>query len=339
VILASIVLLVFTVPVAWWLSGHDPGLTGESPRRELIFRATLCAVTVMLVETLVFLPADPGAIPIVLLVAGALFLTWNRCLGELFAGWFTKLIDPEDKREFDPNESARVLDQIAGLLKEGQREEAVQLGEELKKSGDANLLVLETMLARAGIRQKGFKMSRPLVEASRLRTQGKFGEAETMLRSLLAENPANLDAALMLMRLYARELRRGDKAAEVLRSLESQPHIPAAHLEYARRSIHEWGRREFAPSAPAPPESADELLAGGRLGSAIEILERKIKEQPADFDLWLKLAEAHGRHARNFQSAGKIIHQMESSRGFNAEQIQLAKARLKEWREAKPPRR
>ena len=174
--------------------------------------------------------------------------------------------------------------------------------------------------------------------SSRLRAEGKFGEAETVLKSLLAENPSNVDAALMLMRLYAQDLRRSDKAAEVLRSLESQPHIPSAHLEYARRSINEWGQRKSAPAAEVLPESVDELLAGGYLGTAIEILEHKIKEQPKDFDLWLKLAEAHGRHSGNFQRAEKIVRQIESNRGFSAEQIQLAKARLKEWREAKPQR-
>lgn len=292
----------------------------------------------MLVETLLFLPKDTTAIPIVLVIAGVLFLIWHRCTGELFASWFLKLIDPEDKREFDPNETACHLDRVAGLLKKGQREEALQLAEELKKSGDANVVVLETMLARAGIGQERFKISRPLVEASRLRGQGKFGEAETILQSLLAENPANVDAALMLMRLYVQDLRRSDKAAEVLRSLEQQPHIPPAHLEYARRSIIEWGQKKPAPAAVLLPESIDELLAGGYVGTAIETLERKIKEQPKDFDLWLKLAEAHGLRCGNFQRAEKIVQQIESNRGFNAEQIEMAKARLKEWREARPQR-
>ena len=157
-----------------------------------------------------------------------------------------------------------------------------------------------------------------------------------ILQTLLAENPSNVDAALMLMRLYVRDLRRSDKAAEVLRALEKQPHIPSAHLEYARRSIVEWGHRKSAPAAQVLPESVDELLACGYLGTAIEILERKIKEQPKDFDLWLKLAEAHGLHSGNLQRAGKIVQQIEANHGFGAEQIQIAKARLKGWREAKP---
>jgi pyrroloquinoline quinone (PQQ) biosynthesis protein C len=80
----------------------------------------------------------------------------------------------------------------------------------------------------------------------------------------------------------------------------------------------------------------DELLACGYLGTAIEMLEQKTREQPRDFDLWLKLAEAHGLHSGNIHRAEKIVHYMESKHGFSAEQIQIAKARLKEWRETKP---
>jgi thioredoxin-like negative regulator of GroEL len=254
----------------------------------------------------------------------------------LGARCFHRLIDPEDQREFDPDQSARNMEMVASLLKDGQKEEAVRLCEALKKSGDANILVLETMLARAGIQQESFKKPKPLVEAHRLQSEGKFDGAETILKSLLSENPSNVDAALMLMRLYAQDLRRSDQAADVLRSLEKQPHIPSAHLEYARRSIVEWGQRKFAPVAAALPESIDELLASGHLGTAIETLEQKIAEQPQDFDLRLKLAEAHGRFSGNIRHAEKTVREIESHRGFSAEQIQMAKARLKEWREAKP---
>ena len=340
-ILWNIILAAFTGLMLWWLSGFDPRVTGESRKADLIRRAARCAATVILL--LIFF--GPNAvrvgyafIPLILIVPPLLGVLWAGCLAELFARGFHRLVDHPDNREFDPGQGARDLDKVASLLKSGRHEEAAQLCETLKQSGDANILALETMLARAGIPQEGFKQSKPLAEAHRLRSEGKFDEAETVLKSLLGENPSNVDAALMLMRLYAQDLRRSDKAAEVLRSLESQPHIPSAHVEYARRSINEWGQRKSAPAAEVLPESVDELLAGGYLGTAIEILERKIKERPGDFDLWLKLAEAHGRHSGNFQRAGKILRQIESNRGFSAEQIQMAKARLKEWREAKPQR-
>ena len=335
-IILNIILLPAAAAIAWWLSGYDSRVTGENRKADLIRRGIRCGLTILLLAMLVSLPDSIASAPPMFLIAGLMAVIWAGCLTELGARCFHRLIDPEDKREFDPRQCTRNLDLVASLLKSGRHEEAVQLCEALKRSGDGNILVLETMLARAGIRQEDFKKPRPLVEAHQLRLEGKFTEAEAILKTLLAENPSNVDAALMLMRLYVRDLCRSDKAGEVLRSLEKQQHIPPAHLEYARRSIVEWGQRKSAPAAEVLPESVDELLACGYLGTAIEILERKIKEQPQDFDLWLKLAEAHGLHSGNLQRAGKIVQQIEANRDFSAEQIQIAKARVEEWRKAKP---
>ena len=339
--LTSIILLMFAAVALWWVSGFDPRVTGENRRRSFVRRTVRCLATAILLATFF----GPNAvrvgyafIPLILIIPPSLGLLWAGCLAELFSRGFHQLIDSDDRREFDPDQSAQNLDTVAGLLKSGRHEEAAQFCERLKKSGDANILVLETMLARAGIRQEEFKTSRPLVEAHRLRSEGKFDESETVLKSLLAENPSNVDAALMLMRLYVQDLRRSDKAAEVLRSLENQPHIPPAHLEFARRSIHEWGRRKTSPAGDVPPESVDELLAAGHLGTAVETLERKLAAQPDDFDLLLKLAEAHGLHSGNLHRAEKIVWKIESHSAFSPEQIALAKARLAEWRAAKPGR-
>lgn len=331
-----IIILVLAATVSWWLSGFDPKLTGENKRADLIRRGIRCGLTLLLLAILVSLPRSIASSPALFLTAGLLALLWVGCLAEAGARCLHRLVDHEDQREFDPDQSARNMEMVASLLKSGRKQEALRLCEELKKSGDANILVLETMLARAGIQQADFKKTRPLAEAHRLQSEGKFDGAETILKSLLAENPSNVDAALMLMRLYAQDLRRSDKAAEVLRALEKQPHIPSAHLEYARRSIVEWGQRKSAPVATALPESIDELLACGHLGTAIETLEQKIAEQPQDFDLRLKLAEAHGRFSGNIRRAEKIVREIECNPGFSSEQIQIAKARLKEWREAKP---
>ena len=340
-ILVNIILVVLAGLTLWWLSGFDPKVTDENPQKDYLRRAWRCLATVILL----WIFFGPNAVrvgyafvPLILIIPPSLGLLWCGCLAALFARGFHRLVDHADNREYDPNQSARDLDRVASLLKSGRHEEAAQLCEALKKSGDANILVLETMLARAGIQQEGFKQPKPLAEAHRLRSEGKFSEAEMILKSLLVENLPNVDAALMLMQLYVQDLRRSDKAAEVLRSLENQTHIPAAHLEYARRSIIEWGQRKSAPAAAALPESLDELLACGYPGTAIEILERKIKERPKDFDLWLKLAEAHGLHSSNIHRAEKIVQKIEHNHGFSAEQIQVAKARLKEWREAKPQR-
>ena len=86
--------------------------------------------------------------------------------------------------------------------------------------------------------------------------------------------------------------------------------------------------------APASSKSVEELLAARCFGTAIEVLEQKIQEQPQNFDLWLKLAEAHGRYCGDLKRAEKILGQMKNSFAFSTEQIQAATRRLGEWRAA-----
>ena len=278
-IVLHVMLMVLGTAAMWWLSGYDAQVTGENRWRDLIRRASRCLATAILI-LIFFAPnavhAGYAFIPFILIVPATIGILWAGCIGAFFAQGIHRVIDSDDRRPLDLNESSHNLDLVASLLKSGRHEEAAQLSERLKKSGDANILVLETMLARSGIQFDSGRKPKPLVVAHRLRSEGKFTEAETILLTLLAENPSNVDAALMLMRLYVRDLRRSDKAAEVLRTLEKQPHIPSAHIEYARRSIHEWGQGKSAPAAEVLPESVDELLACGYLGTAIEILERKI---------------------------------------------------------------
>jgi tetratricopeptide (TPR) repeat protein len=331
-ILLHITLLILAGLTLWWLSGFDSKVTGENTKADLIRRILRCVVSFVLATIFFSGPSILG----ILILPVSIGLLWCGCLGEFFARGFHRLIDHADNREYDPNKSAHDLEMVASLLKSGRHDEAVQLCEALKQSGDANILVLETMLARSGIQFESGRKTRPLSEAYRLRSEGKIEETEMVLKSLLADNPANVDAALMLMRLYVQDFQRSDKAAEVLRVLEKQPHIPSTHIEYARRSIHDWGRKERKPEAVVLPESVDELLVCGYQGTAIEILERKLKEQPRDFDSWLKLAEAHGLYAGNLHRAEKIVGKIEANRDFSAEQIQVAKMKLKEWREAKP---
>ena len=122
----------------------------------------------------------------------------------------------------------------------------------------------------------------------------------------------------------------------MLRSFEQQPHIASAHIEFARRSIDGWANpKPNEVAVEVQPESVDELIAHRYFGTAIEVLEQKIKEQPEDFDSWLKLAGTHGQHCGNWGRAEKIVQQIEANPAFRPEQIQLAKTRLKEWREAK----
>ncbi len=327
-------LLALAAMAMWWLSGFDAKVTGENRKADLIRRGTRCGATLLLLAVLLSLPRSIASWPVLFLIAGLLALMWAGRLAELGARGFHRMVDPDDPREFDPKQSARELDRVAKLLKSGRREEAAQLCAALKESGDANVLVLEALLARHGIQVETDRKPKPLAEAHRARMEGKFDKSEGILKSLLEENPSNVHAALMLMRLYVQDFRRSDKATEVLRSLEKQPHLPPGSIEYARRSIVEWGQKKSAPAATVLPESVDELLACGHLGTAIEMLEQKIREQPKDFDLWLKLAEAHGLYSGNRHRAEKIVQQIESNRCFSAEQIERAKAKLAEWREA-----
>ncbi len=331
-IILNIILLTVAAAIAWWLSGFDSRVTGENKKADLTRRILRCVVSFVLAWIFFSEPSILG----ILILPVSIGLLWSNPLSELFSHGFRRLIDSDDRGEFDANESARHLDMVASLLKSGRHEEAAQLCATLKESGDANILVLETLLARSGIQFENDRKPKPLTEAYHLRSQGKFDEAAALLNSLLAENPSNVDAALMLMRLYAQDLKRSDKAAEILRALEKQPHIPPGHIDYAQRSIHDWGRKKSAPEVVVLPESVDELIACGYLGTAIEVLERKIKERPQDFDSRLKLAEAHGLHSGNIQRAEKIVEKMEGANKFSAEQIEVVRTKLKEWREAKP---
>ena len=323
----------------WWLSGHDTKVTGENRSDDIIRRAIRCGLGLFLLAMLVALPGAVQSLVWMPLILALQALIWCGCLIELGARWFHRLVDPEDKRTFDPDKNLRELDLVASLINQGRREDAIQLCQSLKESGDVNVLTLETLMEHLGVKSDPVRRTRPLVEAGRLRSQGKFPEAATLLRSLLAENPANMDAAMMLMRLQAGDLHQPDQAAAVLASLEKQPHVSPAYVEFARRSIAEWSAgKPRSEAAPPQPESLEQLLAGGYWGSAIEILEQQVKEQPGDFEAQIKLAELYGRHCGDLPRAEKIVRRIETHPGFKPEQIQNARARFEEWRKSRPPR-
>jgi len=344
--IANIVVLTLAAAASWWLSGYDTKVTGASEREDFIRRAIRCGISLFLVE-LAFWGLwrywrynDAGGGIVYLMFMLPLAIIWCGCISELVAHGFHWLFDPEDHREFDPHRSRRDLDTIASLIKDGRKEEAIQLCQRLKESREVSVQALETILEHLGVKPDRVKKPRPLAEADHLRSQGKLNEAEVLLNSLLMKNPSNVDAALMLMRLYAQDMRRSDKASEVLRSLEQQPNIARAHNEFARRSIDEWTNpRPKEVVVEVQPESIDGLVAHGYFGTAIEILEQKTKDEPQNFNLWLKLAEVHGQHCGNVKRAEKIVRQIEANSAFSPEQIQLARTKLKEWREAGLQRR
>ena len=210
-----------------------------------------------------------------------------------------------------------MLDGIAELIRTGKTAEAIRVCKTLKASGEVNVATLELVLEHLGLPQEKARTVKPLAEADRLRSAGKFSEAELILHSLLLKNPGDLEAAMLLIRLYAQDMHQPMSAGLVLATLEKQPRIAPAHLEFARRSIEEWShpRSPAEPVEPAPTGSIDELLAQRYIGTAIETLQEQIKAQPRDFELQMKLVEVQVVHCKNLPVAEKIVKQMEGMAG------------------------
>jgi tetratricopeptide (TPR) repeat protein len=340
IILVNIAVLAGIALGAWWLTGFDKTAGGESKRGHHLTRAIRSIAIIFLSATFIWFVESPGGgyggMPILIILPMCIALVLRSSLSELFAHGFLGMLDPElhGTREFDPKKSRRYQDAIAHLIHNGRRDEAIKLCEELKLSGEVDIVTLQNTLEFLGVKQDR-ALIKPLLEAGRLRQQKKFAEAEQRLKSLLLKNPADNGAAIMLMRLYAEDLHQTDRAHEVLRALEKQPHAPADHLEFARRSIGEWGRPQPqpipSPAIPPKAESVDDFLAQGSFGTAIEMLEEQIKAQPADFELQLKLAEVHAVHCRNLLRAEKIVRQIELAAKFSPQQIATAQAKFKEW--------
>ena len=340
-VLINLAVLVLATSFFWWLSGYDARLIGHDETADLVRRALRCGVSLVLVEiSFVYIWQyltlhDPWAGFLYLLMAMPLVVIWCGCGSNLGAHIFGWLIDSGDKGAFHPHMEVRLLDGIAELIRTGKRDEAIRICEALKISGEVSVSTLELTLEHLGVPQNNSKIIKPLVEVDRLRSERKFAEAEMILQSLLLKNPRDLEAAMQLMRLYALDLHQPLSAELVLKTIEKQPRIDPAHLDFARRSIEEWSRPRTAP--PELPESPpvgtiDEMLAQGFIGTAIETLEEQIKTRPQDFELRLKLAEVQAVNCKNFPVAEKIVKRMEGT--FTPDQVQFAGAQLRAWREA-----
>jgi hypothetical protein len=329
----------------WWLTGHDKSWDGQSKRDRHLTRALRTVGVVFLFSLLLWAAENGGGpedAPLMIIIPVGIALILRSSISEVFAGGFVRFLDPSlhDSREIDLKRAQRHRDNIAWLIHHGKRDEAVKLCEELKQSGELDEATLAHTLEFLGVKQDFGKISDPLHEAGRLRAQGKFTEAETFLKARLTKQPADSGAALMLIRLYAEDLKQPDAAAKLLAAMEKEPHISKDHLEFARRSLAEWNRPNRKAPVPADemlPPSLEEMLARGFFGSAIELLEEKIKAQPRDLDLRLKLAEIHALHCDNLPRAEKIVRQLGAEKVFSAGQVSSAEAKLKEWRERKLP--
>jgi tetratricopeptide (TPR) repeat protein len=325
----------------WFLTGIDKTAGGESKRSHYFTRSLRCLAVVFLVAVFLWFVqggGGVGGVALLLIIPVSIALVLRSSLAEVFSQGFLRFVDPSfhDDRELDLKRDGRYLDTIAHLIHSGRKDDAIRLCEELKKSGDINPATLDMTLEFLGVKSSSLTAQSPLNLAVTLRETGDFSGAEAMLKPLLAKNPADSQVALLLMRVYAQDLRQPDMARMVLMALEKQPHVPPAHLEFARRSIDEWSRSapmEAAPTATERPRSLEELLQDKAYGSAVTMLEQNIAEQPREFELRMKLAEIHALCCHNLPRAEKIIGQMESAGSFSPEQIASGKAKLKEWRE------
>jgi tetratricopeptide (TPR) repeat protein len=342
-LLSNLAVMAIALVLFWWLSAFDSRLTGEGPA-DFLRRSVRCAITLLIVEVGFYnlwrcwIVGDRSAGITYLATLVPMAILWVGCISNAGAHYFCHLIDPQDeKRPFDPKAGTRELDAIGNLIRTGRKEEAIQLCRTLMRTSPELRTSVELTLHHLGAPPEDSpRESKPLADASLLRRAGKFEEAEAVLTSLLTMQPSNADAALMLIRLYGQDMRRVDKAAKVLRSLEKEPHVSAAYIEFARRSIADWQRPAPAantvPEEPMP-ESIEELIAGKYWGTAIDVLEKKCEAEPGDFDAWLKLAEIHGAHCANIPLAEKTVRRIEANPAFNTEQKQQARHRLKEWLE------
>jgi hypothetical protein len=357
------IILVAVTGLGWWLSGFDSKVTGENRVADVKRRVIRCGATIVLTAIGIGAALSGGRFGGFVFIAMVvpLAIIWTGCVSEIFAHGFHRLVDSPDYGEYDPKELTRELDRLADLVKQGRNGEAIHLCAKLRESASVSALALDATLFH--IYDEMFAdhclaTSPTLAEAQKMRDEGHYLQAENRLNQLLKEEPRNLQAGVLLMQLYARNLRNSKKAYTLLHAFEQQTGIPAGFTDYVHQCIGEWidpstarkrsangiesllveKRHLDAPEDPiAPPEATvPDLLKSGRLGTAIERLETSIKMRPHDFDLRLQLAEAYGRYCCNFSRARDIIARIEASPVFSPEQVRKAKAKLKDWQGRRP---
>jgi tetratricopeptide (TPR) repeat protein len=326
----------------WCLTGLDKTDGGDSKRDHHFTRALRCIVVVFLSAIFLGLVQTSslgyGGIPILMVSPICIALVLRSSISELGARVFSGLLDPalHDHGQLDPGKSQRYQDTIGHLIHNGRREEAIKLCEELKRTGEVEVTILENTLEFLGVKQPRNGAGNPLLAAGHLRTQGDFAAAEQALQALLQKNPADEGAGIMLMRLYAEDLHQPERARTVLQALEGQHGVSASHLEFARRSIDEWSHAKpvGAEPPPIPPyaRSVEDWLAEGRLGTAVELLEEQVRAKPGDVALQLRLAEVYAVNCKNFRRAEKLIRELEVAANADPQLAARARAKLDEWR-------
>jgi len=329
------IFILIVTAAGWWLSGFDSHLTGEDYRVDFTRRAVRTGITCLLAMIAVL------AGPLAIFFFFGIALVWMTCVAEMCARVFHRLVDPADDREFDPKKIDRHLDRMGLLIKQGRTHEALDLCKKLKESSEGSHLALETTLHRLYQDSLDSAEKSPLFADVREHVErGEFEPAEARLKQILATQPENSPAALLLMRLYAVNMSRPDKALALLQTGQNEPRVHLAFAELAKRSINEWVMQGLPPAmpripivaqTPEPELSVEELVESSQFSTAVERLEKSLKEEPGNFHLWMKLAEVYAVHCADLHRAGKVIQKMERTSAFSREEIEHAKAKLREW--------
>lgn len=246
-------------------------------------------------------------------------------------------------------------------------DERFYAGQQLKGWAAARGVHIELKDLEARLR--GPRKNLPLREALQLRAAGLYAEAAGKLELLLTREPEHLAAALLLMQIYAQDLRAPHKARKCLERVAHQPFTSTAFADYARRSITEWEqlqpalparrrswwarviRREPplppptpylspegpAADAPAEPEadlpadaSVDELVASGRLDTALTAAEAQVQARPQEFAVWHQLLRLVTEQGISLKRAKEVVAYVERQPEFTEEQKKLARTLLSE---------
>ncbi|MEI8291553.1 MAG: hypothetical protein WCH99_18950 [Verrucomicrobiota bacterium] len=250
---------------------------------------------------------------------------------------FMSWLDSSDDDYEEPYTEAEEIDELTRLLKEGKQEEALKHCHGLNKPGGINPRTLETIFIFHGTPESA-EILLPLTKAKEMRSQQNFLAAEDLLKKKLARRPDDVEAALLLMRIYAEDLHSPDAAKKILKQFCKRNPVKRDFIAGAEASIAAWSRpkpKEKYPAELPATGSVSYLLAQGYYGSAIEILEGEIEANPKDLDLRLQLAEVFAVRCGEIERAGKVIQKMQ--RIFSPEQMEVARAKLKQWRETPKP--
>ena len=273
------------------------------------------------------------------MVIGGLLLTlpFADAIIAVITKAFMSWLDSSDDEYDPPYTEAEEIDELTRLLNERQTEAALKHWHGLNKPGGINPRTLETIFICHGTPESA-EILLPLTKAKEMRSQRNFLAAEELLKRKLARRPDDVEAAHLLMRVYAEDLHSPDAAKKVLKQFCKRQPVKRDFIAGAEASIAAWSRpkpKEKYPAETPATGSVSDLLAQGCYGSAIEILEREIEAQPKDLELRLQLAEVFAVRCGEIERAGKVIQKMQ--RTFSTEQMEVAHAKLKQWREAPKP--